>query len=339
MVTIRYLFSIAIIAFFVNAEFAATPLDFDGDGKSDPTIIRNVFDKSLPAIFLHWYTRRSSDGGLNFQVWGRDFSPINTLDDPLPADFDGDGKTDVAIWRLATNGAEYHILRSSTLTHLSIPFGLQNDRFDAIGDYDGDGKADPAIYRIGATSNEPNVFIYRPSLNNPNSNFHYFNWGVGSMSPLPGDFDGDGKTDFCVQVSNGPDAGLIILRRSFDGGVEYIRWGLVSDTISVGDFDGDGKDDLAARRTVGGAFEWYILERDGGGTGAGPILWGRQDLNDVPVNGLDFDGDGRTDIAVYRRNATGNSVFYVRRSSDGTMLAIPWGIFDYGDTPPVRYQR
>ena len=34
----------------------------------------------------------------------------------------------------------------------------------------------------------------------------------------------------------------------------------------------------------------------------------------------DYDGDGKADIAVYR-----DGIWFVRRSSDGTLMAIDWG--------------
>lgn len=336
----RIISILAFIAITINSTFAAAPLDFDGDGKSDALIVRQRFVKAESATYLDWHTRRSSDGQARYQRWGGSFPTISN-DTPIPADFDGDGKTDIAVWRTGPGlaSAEYHIFQSSTFTHRVVPFGVPTDNIDAIGDYDGDGKADPAIYRMGATSSDPNVFIYRPSLNNPSGAFYYVNWGIGQMNPLPGDYDGDGKTDFCIQLGNGPDAGMLILRRSSDGGVEYIRWGLDTDRTYIGDYDGDGKDDLCLRRTVGGTYHWFILERDGGGTGANPIIWGRPDLNDTVVSGLDFDGDNKADIAVYRNQIAGNNTFYIRRSSDNTMQTIAWGLFDFSDAVPTVYQR
>ena len=49
--------------------------------------------------------------------------------------------------------------------------------------------------------------------------------------------------------------------------------------------------------------------------------------NDVPVPG-DYDGDGKTDVAVWRPNE-GN--WYARRSSNGTMLQAQMG--QDGDVP------
>jgi hypothetical protein len=52
------------------------------------------------------------------------------------------------------------------------------------------------------------------------------------------------------------------------------------------------------------------------------LVWGQP--GDIPVPG-DYDGDRKTDLAVWRSAAQGSSAFHVRRSSDGTYVIQPWG--------------
>ncbi len=70
--------------------------DYDGDGKTDLAIIRLV-DKSWL-----WFVRRSSDGAVTSAYWGifDNSLPVGGLfeDVPAPADYDGDGITDIAVW-------------------------------------------------------------------------------------------------------------------------------------------------------------------------------------------------------------------------------------------------
>ena len=64
-------------------------------------------------------------------------------DIPVPADYDGDGSTDVSVWRPST-GEWFRIQSTSGIGVLN--WGQTGD-MPIPADYDGDGKADVAVFR------------------------------------------------------------------------------------------------------------------------------------------------------------------------------------------------
>ena len=70
-------------------------------------------------------------------------------DKPAAADFDGDGKTDAAVFR--PSSALWFISRSGDGGTTISQFGVSSDVPYAV-DHDGDGKADIAIFRPGAAA-------------------------------------------------------------------------------------------------------------------------------------------------------------------------------------------
>ncbi len=218
------------------------------------------------------------------------------------ADFDGDGKTDLSVFR-PSEGNWY--LNRSTDGFIVANWGLSSDLL-VPGDYDGDGKADLAIFRPSTGQ----WFILRTS----DGGYSAPVFGTSGDIPVQGDFDGDGKTDLAVFR---PSNNVWYIANS-GGGTSILEFGASGDIPVRADYDGDGKTDIAIYRN--GA--WWIARSTGG---VSVTNFGNSTDKPVPA---DFDGDNKEDIAVYRPS---EGKWYILRSSNGAVDFINFGIST--DTP------
>ncbi len=297
-------------------------LDFNGDNKTDFSVVR-----SASAVTQTTWWTQFNGGATSASDWGLGVG-FSAGDKATPADFDGDGKTDIAVWRPgAANVASFYILNSSNSTVRVEKFGQTGDDSSIVGDYDGDGKADPAVYRNG-TGGGQSTFYYRGSLSNPMGNTTFVPWGLQGDVAVPGDFDGDGRFDFHAARNAGGQMTHYQLRTT--AGVAIFPYGLNTDKFVTGDFDGDGRTDVAAVRTNGANFDWYILKSSTNGL----IIEKFGDAaTDFIVPG-DYDGDNKTDLAVWRSGQTAALTNFLVRNTFASPIQVNWGLSAASLTAP-----
>ncbi|MBQ2559720.1 MAG: VCBS repeat-containing protein, partial [Fibrobacter sp.] len=334
--------------------------DFDGDGITDLGVVNRDSSK--------WYVISSMTGkkGTESVRWGFKWKDISSNHKILSADYDGDGKDDIAIvdvangsWSIRSsrtknalitaNGTRIYNWKYSNMNSSSIPL---------TGDYDGDGKAD-----IGFVNPSSGKWYIKSSATG--SNFAD-GWPWPGMTsafiPVEGDYDGDGRTNRAIyNKSNGnwyiyssqrdtanvlKDLTTLILHTSATAFTDFWGrpWGGTGYTPAIGDFDGDGKDDrtlVSLSSHIWIHMDWYDRARN-------------VPISDMGSNSQffvgDYDGDGISDEAIFNKSTRKFHIHSSRSKSMGVsatpiehlypfsssqFLAKVAGNEQYGDMPKV----
>ncbi len=129
------------------------------------------------------------------------------------------------------------------------------------------------------------------------------------VSPVSGDFDGDGATDLAVYD---PASGAWSVTLSADGSSAALAFGGADWTALAADFDGDRRADPAVYRASDG--QWQVLLSAAGYALAAIQLGGP---GYAPL-AADFDGDGLADLGAY---AAAEGCWMDRRSAGGYTVA------------------
>ncbi len=299
--------------------------DVDGDGKLD-IIVANSGSGTV-SVFRNTSVIGTINSGsfatkVNFAAGSNPF-------DIAIADFDGDGKMDIAVSNSIGTANSITILRNTGTTGvintasfaLPVAFGVGSIPVKLVAaDFDGDGKPDIAV-----TNNSSNtVSVLRNTCVAGSitiasfANKVDFTTGANPRGIFAADMDNDGKFD--IVVTNRTANTISVFRNTTTSGTintasfaaqETFTSGSIPYDVAMGDIDGNGKPDIVI--TNYGASTVSIM-RNIGSTGVinTTTFVSKVDFSTGGTGGPfglaigDLDGDGKPDIAVANSNSSGS---------------------------------
>ncbi|MEW2296756.1 FG-GAP-like repeat-containing protein [Streptomyces sp. NPDC006743] len=262
--------------------------DFDGDGRGDIAALYGYSDTSLKI----WMWLGRPDGGFDtpFTAFS---SPAGSFHisymTPQAGDFNGDGRDDIAVWyayadgttKLWTFTAKTDGTLNTPASSWSAPSGtwLRTRTKFVTGDFNGDGRDDLSVF-YGQGDDSVKTYVFTAAgnggFNTPGTWWQSASLDWNRVTPLAGDFNGDGRDDALVwyDYADGSDKTSTIQSENVNG---TDRFGSATVTLAspagnlnvaqmqlvVGDYNGDGRDDLVAmnRLSDGGVKFWTWTAR------------------------------------------------------------------------------
>jgi hypothetical protein len=253
---------------------------------------------------------------------------------PVPkaahADYDGDGSSDIAVWRPATGF--FYVLTSGSgfaFDHqLAYQLGLLGD-IPLSGDFDGDQQVDFVVWRPSDGN-----WYFRLS-GTAYSQITAIQWGLPGDAPYTGDFDGDGKADLAVYRES--IATFFVLRSSSGynrdaalagnpSAVAVVHLGGPGYDIITGNFSSNSRDDLVS---VWQPYRFWTIKTLADQF-VSSLPWGYP--GDTPL-GCDWDGNGISDRVIVRVAPTNLLDWYIA-SDRGPVYTTTFG--SLGDQPRCR---
>lgn len=276
--------------------------DFNGDGKQDVAVpVYSIFTSFSDLTILLGNGNGTFTPGPVVGVTGQN------VNNAVAADFNGDGKLDLAISLPDANEIQVLLGNGDGSFSALSPVSANAIFKIATGDFNRDGKADLVLVNPGTSS----VTIL---LGNGDGTFTQKTNVVmsgGAEAVAVGDLNRDGIPD--LAVVNGVSNTVTILLGKGDGTFTQVKaqpaTGIEPLSVAIGDFNGDGIADLAVSNQNNGFPNLgTITVLLGNGKGGFKPTAASPQTGSIPetVAVADFNGDGKPDLVT--ANAGSNTI-------------------------------
>ena len=217
--------------------------------------------------------------------------PQPSLPPPAAHDFNGDGKSDIALSDGSGNTGVW-LMNGVQVTPAGVGAGPAGWSIVGQRDFNGDGKAD-LLWRD--TSGNVGMWFMNGAQATPAGvGAAPAGWSIAGT----GDFNGDGKSDILLRDGSGNVAIW------FMNGAQVTPAGVGAapagwSVAGTGDFNGDGKSDILLQDGSGNVGIWFM-----NGAQVTPAGVGAMSAGWSIVETGDFDGDGKSDVLL--QHTSGN---------------------------------
>jgi hypothetical protein len=333
--------------FAVPLPAAVAVADINGDGRPDLVISDGIAEKVTVLLNM----TPGGSGTVSFAA-PQTFAVGSPAGDVAVGDFNGDGRPDLAVIDSGDNTVS--VLLNTTpagagtatfAAQQTFAAGSSPDTL-AVTDFSGDGRPDVVIANSGGADTVSVLLNTTPAGATTPSFAPLRTFAASDPSDVTvGDFNGDGRPDLAFAVSGSNAVGVLMNKTPAGAATlsfssqQTFAVGSVPLALTVGDFNGDGRPDLGSVNYQGNSVSVLLNTTSAGAMS--PAFAAQQtfavgSFPRVAVTG-DFNGDGRTDLAV--GNIQDKTVSVLSNTTTAFSSTVPVVVGQFGSQGVWEFNR